>query len=373
MRQHILDHALSILFVFVVFSIFMFIEQSYDETPTLGESSEFWLQQKTLDFSNPLHKSLFNESLNLFYQHNRAANDSLLNSIDSHRINRMKLSLETQRLKRGLSWEFSLDLLRMYISFIGIFIFVLFASYYATQVFAIISFIFYKQQASSFLKLFFQSIKSLGSELKNGTLHWRKILEILFLLVKIFSTGLFYLILFAPAYVVAYSFKSSFESGGYVFMIILGIFSNGILINYAYKFYTFLMHESRKGYVETSIVKGLKSSYKWNVYDGIPFRSIFHIRKTFPGHILHHIYTNAHYQYIPTLKHYASFLITGLVIIEMALNIQGHLCYELLQSILFKQYDVTLVIIFGIFLIVKTTEICVDLWYDHESRKYENS
>ncbi len=56
----------------------------------------------------------------------------------------------------------------------------------------------------------------------------------------------------------------------------------------------------------------------------------------------------------------------------MALNIQGHLGYELLQNILSGQYDVVLCIILGIFLIVKATEIVVDVWFHHESGKYEN-
>ena len=90
------------------------------------------------------------------------------------------------------------------------------------------------------------------------------------------------------------------------------------------------------------------------------------------SHIFQHIYLNARYQYILTLKEQASFLITGLIIIEMALNIHGHLCYELLQNILYKQYDMVLTILLGIFLVVKLTEIVVDMWMDREAQKFEN-
>jgi ABC-type dipeptide/oligopeptide/nickel transport system permease component len=93
---------------------------------------------------------------------------------------------------------------------------------------------------------------------------------------------------------------------------------------------------------------------------------------SFSSHVFHHIYLNARYQYLPALKEHASFLITGLIIIEMALNIQGHLCYELLQNVLFRQYDVVVAIILGIFLVVKTTEIIVDAWHHHEVKRYEN-
>jgi hypothetical protein len=182
-----------------------------------------------------------------------------------------------------------------------------------------------------------------------------------------------YLILFSPAYIIAYSLKSTFETGGYVFMVVLGVISNGLLINYSYKFFTFLINESRKGYVQNAIVKGLNSSYEWNTPDGISFLTLLKPKKSFPSHVLQCVYMNARYQYIPTMKQYASFLITGLIIIEMALNIQGHLCYELLQDILYRYYDLALAIIFGIFLVVKATEILVDYWFASETRKYENA
>jgi ABC-type dipeptide/oligopeptide/nickel transport system permease component len=179
-------------------------------------------------------------------------------------------------------------------------------------------------------------------------------------------------ILFSPAYIIAYSLRSSFEGSGYTFMIVLGLISNGLLINYSYKFYTFLIHESKKGYVQTAFVKGLSNNYNWNVKDGIEIKSLFRIKKYFPGHVFNHIYSNARYQYLPTIKQYASFMITGLIIIEMALNIQGHLCYKLMKDILYRQYDSALIIIFGIFLVVKLTEILIDCWFYIESKRYEN-
>ena len=96
------------------------------------------------------------------------------------------------------------------------------------------------------------------------------------------------------------------------------------------------------------------------------------LRKTFRSHILNHIYMNARFQYLPAVKEQASFLITGLIIAEMALNIQGHLGYEMMQRILDREYDVVLVIAFGIFLLVKITDIVVDWKGARESSKYEN-
>jgi hypothetical protein len=246
-------------------------------------------------------------------------------------------------------------------------------SYYAVQTVALYSFVRRKQRAAFYpgeLLLAMHSpagnSKTLLDRLK---LIGNTLLLVLYLVLKAFV----YLILFSPAYIIAYSSKSTFETGGYIFMIVLGVISNGLLINYSYKFYTFLMNESRKGYVQNAIVKGLNNSYEWNTPDGISFGSLLKPKKSFPSHVLQCIYTNARYQYIPTMKQYASFLITGLIIIEMALNIQGHLCYELLQDILYRYYDIALAIIFGIFLVVKATEMMVDYWFFYESQKYENT
>jgi hypothetical protein len=187
---------------------------------------------------------------------------------------------------------------------------------------------------------------------------------------KAVCKGAAYAVLFAPAYVIAYSVKTSFDTGSSLFMLVLGVVSNGLLINYANKFFTFLTAESRKGYVETAIVKNLDASYQWGAPDGITRWAVVQPVRLFPTHVFRHVYLNARHQYLPALKEHASFLITGLIIIEMALNIQGHLGYELMQNILYRQYDVALVVILGIFLVVKATEILVDGWFHRESAKY---
>ena len=101
-------------------------------------------------------------------------------------------------------------------------------------------------------------------------------------------------------------------------------------------------------------------------------RAILQPQKLLPSHVFRHIYLNARHQYLTSVKEHASFLITGLIIIEMALNIQGHLGYELMQNILYHQYDVVAAIILAIFLAVKGTEVLVDAWVHHASLRYEN-
>ncbi len=65
-------------------------------------------------------------------------------------------------------------------------------------------------------------------------------------MLKALLKGVAYTILFAPAYVIAYSFKTRIDTDSLLFMIVLGVVSNGLLINYANKFYAFLAAESRK-------------------------------------------------------------------------------------------------------------------------------
>ena len=74
-----------------------------------------------------------------------------------------------------------------------------------------------------------------------------------------------------------------------------------------------------------------------------------------------------------TLKEHAAYLVTGLVIIELALNIKGDLCYALLQHMLYREYDIVAFILLLIFFTVKLTEALVDLRHAAEARKYDNA
>jgi hypothetical protein len=181
-----------------------------------------------------------------------------------------------------------------------------------------------------------------------------------------------YFVLFSPAYVIAYSIRTEFNTDTIVFMALLGVISNGLLVTYANKFYAFLVAESRKGYVETALVKNLSDSYSPRGRGGIGYRAILSPLKRFDGHVFGHIFANARYQYLSTIKEQASFLVSGLIIIEMALNIHGHLSYEMLRQMLYKNYDIVIVIILGIFYVVKGTEVVVDVMGNRAEKRIEN-
>ncbi|MDL1893622.1 hypothetical protein FBQ87_12165 [Sphingobacteriales bacterium CHB3] len=368
MKARFVEHAVSILLVTALFvGLISLIQQENLKKRTEQRSDiQKYLALEFVDFGNPLDRALFRESLNIFFPDTPAGNDSLLRAIDDFRREQFTNEMyKTGGAERGLTFAKTQELLGMFLQFIIIYVVVLALSYYGAQTLGIIRFVHMKQGRSSYLASFLEHI----STSVNGN---RSVPQAVVLLVKALVKGMAYIVLFAPAYVIAYSFKTRFDTDSYFFMILLGVISNGLLINYTNRFFTFLVSESRKGYVETAVVKNLYNSYLWHAGDGIAKSSVFRLRKKFPSHVFQHIYLNARHQFQPTLKEHASFLITGLVIIEMALNIQGHLSYEMLKNILYKQYDVVLAIVLSIFLLVKATEIAVDLWTYRQERKFGN-
>ncbi|HVN47184.1 MAG TPA: hypothetical protein VMU30_00020 [Bacteroidota bacterium] len=375
LRTILFNHFVSILFVTLVFVVLLAVgmEREKNEREQRHEVVGMMGALRNIDFNNPTQKSLFRETLDIYYQHSKARNDSVMQAIDAYRTEQYTNKVyKTGSAPRELSWQNVANLLGMYVNFIIVYLIALVVSYYATQALALYKFIQYKQQTSSYLIRALRQMRLSGETVRNGNNPFRQIERCAGFVLKACIKGGAALMLFAPAYIIVYSLKSTVASGEWLLMIVLAVASNGLLINYAQKFYALLFAESRKGYVETAVVKGWNNSYSWGTPDGIALRSLFHWKKKFPSHVLQHIYMNAHYQYIPTMKQYASFLITGLIVIEMALNIQGHLCYELLQDILYDRYEMALLIIWGIFIVVKGTELIVDAWFAYESAKYEN-
>jgi len=369
MKYKIIEHSLSILFVVIIFGFLLVTIRGGEQSQQIAHTRliEPYLKLNFIDFGSPLHAALFKETLDIFYPRQPGRNDSLVQAIQAFRQEQFtNPAYKTGDEKRGLTPLRLSKLGRMYLQFIAVYVVVMFLTYNGAQSLAIYRFVKMKQFKTSYLVEVIENLKTLRMG-GSGAL-----IRIPVLLVKAVVKGASYAVLFAPAYVIAYSFKTRIDTDTYFFMVVLGVVSNGLLINYANKFYTFLLSESHKGYVQTATVKNLSTSYSWGGKDGITYLAVLRPGRMFPTHVFRHIYVNGRYQYLPTLKEHASFLITGLIIIEMALNIQGHLGYELLQNILYKQYDVVIAIIVGIYLVVKATEIVVDVWQYRESQKYEN-
>ncbi len=370
MKKKLNEHLFSIAFVSVIFFILILnFRSSVQETQSRQNAEiEALLELSFVDYENPIHKSLLKETLDIFYPANGVKNDSLIAAIEQYRSAQIARLQQGSGPQGGLSGTKLIQLLGMFFSFLLVYALVLALTYYGVQTLAVLRFVREKQGKASYLAQLIQYWQNLPQHQNILTITGRS----LNLFGKAIAKGFLYFVLFSPAYVIAYSFKTRFDTDTFFFMVLLGVISNGLLLTYTQKFYTFLIAESRKGYVQTAIVKNLKNNYSQSAKDGVSWKAIFRLRKDFSEHVFQHIFLNAHYQYLSTIKEQASFLITGLVIIEMALNIQGHLCYELLQNILYKKYDVVLAIILGIFLVVKATEIFADYWQNRESLKYAN-
>ena len=354
------SHLISIIFVALIFLLIqIFFSSSNSESVYKHEKDiKNYTQLHFLDLTNQKDRILLRETLDFFEPRNTMEHDALLAEIEAYLNNRMLQSARSRDNDAGVTLEKLSQILMMIFKFMLVYILVLVITYYGVETFAIYRFVRF-QQGRGFITRVLAAIDKIGSS-RNWHEKMKSFGNFLEKSITGIIKGLVYLTLFAPAYVIAYSFKPSFDTSSILLMVLLGVISNGLLVTYTQKYFTFLLQESRKGYIQTAIVKNFNKSYNFNDNDGIPLSSIFRIRKQYPGHVFDQIYENVRFQYLRTLKEQASFLISGLIIIEMALNIQGHLCYELMQHILYKNFSLVLIIVFGIFLIVKITEMVID-------------
>jgi hypothetical protein len=354
MKPKLLEHLASMLFVTVALLVALALITSLSKAAVHQKKAgmERFGDLSFVDFNDPFQRALLKDMINLYYPGRYDANDSLCNAIVRFEQRAFSDKIQNAHLTERLSWSKSGELLGMYAKFLLIYLIVMALTYYGVQTLAVWRFT-YKKRCGQIL----------------APTPGQKIARALVAIGGGFGT----LLLFCPAYVIAYSIRTEFNTDTVVFMVLLGVISNGVLITYANKFYAFLMAESRKGYVETAIVKNCKAAYSLHGADGISIAAIFRPFKRFTGHVFDHIFRNAQFQYLSTIKEQASFLITGLIIIEMALNIHGHLSYEMLRQLLYKNYAIVVMIIIGIFYTVKLTEIFADFILYRETKRYENA
>lgn len=354
-RQNLLwEHLGSVLLVSLVMLLLFFTQRPHrvvqsgfpDEVRTLAEMN--------VDAQDSFQSQLFDDFARTLAGKDSASFLRLWRQFKKFNRAQMQVA-ETQFRQRMANRRSFAELLTMYFNFILIYLIVMAVTYYGVQTLGIYFFVRKKQGHPLPLVVLLQALRRV---VENST--WVNIRHLLRLGLQYFAAFLGYLILFSPAYVIAYSIKSDFNTESVLFMILLGVISNAVLITYANKFYHLLLNESRKGYVRTAIVKNLESNYRLGSTGALRWKQLLALRKNFDGHVLQHIFMNARYQYLATFKEQAAFLITGLIIIEMALNIHEHLSYELLQQLLYKNYDLVVLIVWGIFLLVKATEFFTD-------------
>lgn len=352
MKMKFLTHILSICVVSVVllFSINHIKQARIDEKNKVRKTIEPYLESDFIDLNNPFSKALFFDVLNIYRPNQMEKNKELIERIENYTIEDLTIGADERYTTEELTSKKIQDLLGMFVKFLIVYCFVIFLTYYGVHTLGVYRFLRYKR-------------KRMGERSTKN-----KFLRIMFSVGKYFG----YIVLFSPAYVIAYSIKGTVSTDNIVFMILLAVLSNGLLITYTHRFFTFLLSESRKGFIKTAVVKNLNNSYRQDVENGISWAQVFSLKKSFKGHVFDHIYQNARHQYFSTIKEQASFLITGIIIIEMALNLQGFLSYELLKQILYRNYDIVIFIILGIFYIVKLTDILTDILVNYQQQKYVN-
>ncbi|MBF0430946.1 MAG: hypothetical protein HQK83_06680 [Fibrobacteria bacterium] len=354
MQNRFLEHITSLLLVTAcMLTVFFFTHNKLDKTeadalPYHYSKANF----QFVDFNNSFQKALLSDMLNLYHPGREEDNIRVYNTLSGVAQMDDLEEMQKSHLKESLTGKKLIEIIGMGVKFLFVYLLVMILTYYGVQVIGTWRFIKQKQRP-------FLSHSSAKNKIKQAALA-----------VLSFISSMF---LFSPAYVIAYSIRTEFNTDVLFFVILLGVISNGLLITYANKFYNFLLTESKKGYVETAVAKGLNNNYALSSRDtGISYKSIFHPLGKFKGHVFEHIFKNARFQYLSTLKEQAVFLITGLIIIEMALNIHGHLSYEMLRQLLHKNYDIVIAIILCIFYTVKLTEIVTDILIQRETAKFAN-
>lgn len=372
MNKILLEHFVSLLLVSIVLIviIYHFNDKQKSIQSELGAEVKEWTELDFIDFDNPIHRAILEESLNSFDSLKTSQHADLISTIMNFRRQQVQEKISSSDTAAPINMAKLQEIAWMYGKFILVYLITMLIVYYGVQTLGTYRFILYKKKQLPYIQQLLNYMK------RKNFRGWKHLLKdyypALILIFKAFLKAVFYMILFSPAYVLAYSFRTKFSTDMLFFMVFLGVISNALLITYANKFFTFLLSENRKGYVQTAIVKNMYNSYKKGGRDGISLLKVFSIKKKFPGHVLNHIFENASFQYISTIKEQASFLITGLIIIEMALNIQNHLCYELLQNILYANYAAATIIVLGIFYLVKGTEIGVDIFNIKKMKHYSN-
>lgn len=365
--KHLLGLVIFSIALIMLYNLFL---KPTEVVKTKSKLSNYLFDNQTVNIADNYEKILLLDVLNIFSPDSLEKNQKIIFEIEELNNNKFAdITKKTGGEFNGLTWGMIKKLLGMYFWFVLLYLISIVFIHSLAKTFAVWKFVNVKKGHGSY----FSDFLRIGKEYFNKVLSKNVKAVILNNAVKVFLKGLLktiaYFVIFSPSYVVAYSFKGSSLSDSFPFFIFLAIFTNGLLINYSYRFYSLLKNESKKGYVNTAIVKGLNNNYDDKMF---AFRNLIKISKNFEGHVFNHIYKNANYQNLLNIKELSALLITGIVIIEMALNIQGYLCYEMLQNILYKHYDVVIFIVILIFTTVKLTELYVDLKYISMTKKYEN-
>ncbi len=358
MKIKIIEHILSLIFVTAVLVGVMYLFSNKNQSDENSALDNSIYSPDFINFDVPFEKALLKDVLNVYYPDQVDENSRKVDEAAQLQNQQFLDNIKNSTRRQTLDSRNVFRILVMYLKFIFVYLVVMTFTYYAVLTAGCWRFIRKEAEKEEYIN---------GINNSFGLYKWPLAIG------RKFIKTLIHMILFSPAFVIAYSMKTELNTDSIPFMILLGVISNGLLIIYTNKFYAFLVSESRKGYVDTAVVKNMDNSYLFNQTSGIQLKALFKPVKDFDGHVFNHIFKNAVIQYSSTLKEQAAFLITGLIIIEMALNIHGYLNYEMLKQILYGNTTIVVFIILLLFYTAKLTEVVADILNSYNMKKYRNN
>ncbi|NUM70304.1 MAG: hypothetical protein HUU43_05610 [Ignavibacteriaceae bacterium] len=352
MKEIIKSHLASIVVIagILIFLIFWFNTKSAElaEAPPIAKKLA---NIENFDFNDALQVEILLETIERFTG-SEAEKENWRREIEEYRVKYFtnKYFKEGSE-KPGITSAVAESLFPKYLKFLFLYVISLILIFYIVKTAGLIKF-----------------VRSRRSPDSDNLSRWHKTVVIL---NKIFSAAAIF-VLFSPVYVIAYAVKGTVTSDNYFLFILLLILGNGITITFVNKFYHYLVSESQKGYILCARVKNLDEDFSKITLKEIASLVIKGRSELLKDHIVNDIYQNASVSFSLVIKELVSFLITGIIITEMALNIQGHLCYEMMQRVLSKEYDIVLFIVLLIFMTLKISEIITDLAAMRSLKKYAN-
>jgi hypothetical protein len=285
MRRALIEHFWTILVVALAVGVLIVVLRSSDGGERDAELARIqqYMAIPFVNFDNPIDRALFRETLTIFSPSTPGANDSLLAQLESYREARFTdPRLKVGATTRGLSWSTVQRVGGMYLEFLLVYAVVFLLTSYGAWALGLYRYVAMKQGRESSGQSFLAQMRLIAQGSAGDGRAWARAG---FLLLETIVRGFAYLVLFSPAYVIGYALKTRLETDSILFMVLLGVVSNGVLITAANRFFTILLGEGRKGYVEMAVTKGLSSSYTWDVIGGIPRSLVLQPWKQLPRHV----------------------------------------------------------------------------------------
>ncbi len=352
-------------------SLLLIISFSYiDNSKITADYSEVIsiFSESGLDINSSYDREIFSDAVTNFFSGDKKKSGNLIAKLNEFIEKKFtEKDIKTGSYKKRLSGGVISEILWKFLKFISLFAAVEFLIFYLAERLASVKFYLEVEGKNKFYRLIKRFFRERKKQFVREKLNFKQ-LSLLILGTLIRFTA--YFVLFSPVYVVAYILKFNSENVTFLWIIIFGVFTNGVLITAVNRFFQLLNSENKRGYVETLRVKNMPMFRRDNT--GGLIKSLLKIKIDLGDTIFSQIFESAHLQFVGSFKQISRFVITGLIIIGMALNIQSGLFYEMLQSFLFKEFDILFFILFLIFFSVKLIDVFIDLYSLKLESKYDN-